>query len=473
MSVASTAFGQLMKLAGREAPDFVTIDEGAPAMKTRFHAESAAAAVLAATGTIAADLQRQFIGRGQTVTVSTREAAAALVSFVHQSFEDASRAPPMRPSDLNGGGRGTPAMGFFATQDGRHIYLHPSFPESAAKLHRLMGEPADAEAVAKTTLTWNAMDLENAIADAGICGAMCRTPEEWDASEQGRILAARPLIEVTKIADSPPEPLPGGDAALSGVRVLDLTRVLAGPTCARTLAQYGADVLYIASPNLPSTAFFISDTNHGKLSAWLDLKTPEGKARLLELVKTTDVFGQGYRGGALERMGLGPLDLARLRPGIIYTSINAYGHEGPWAQRPGWEQLAQTVTGMAHLHGQHLGGTGPQLQPGAVADYTTGFLAALGTLIALDRRARFGGSYSVRVSLSQTLMWLRGLGTEGPERMAAAQPHTPEEIAGWQVESQSGFGPMRHLRPPVTLSETPTRWARPVVPLGTHEAAWP
>nr|QQZ52114.1 CoA transferase [Phenylobacterium glaciei] len=106
-------------------------------------------------------------------------------------------------------------------------------------------------------------------------------------------------------------------------------------------------------------------------------------------MKTTDVFGQGYRGGALERMGLGPLDLARLRPGIIYTSINAYGHEGPWAQRPGWEQLAQTVTGVAHLHGEHMGAKAPMLQPGAVADYTTGFLAALGTLIALDRRARF------------------------------------------------------------------------------------
>ncbi len=473
MSVASTAFSQLMKLAGRETPDFVTLEEGAPAMKTRFQAEAGAAAVLAATGTIAADLRRRFVGRGQTVSVSTREAAAALVSFVHQSFEDPTRAPPARPADLNGGGRGTPAMGFFATKDGRHIYLHPSFPDSAAKLHKLMGEPANAEAVAKTTLTWNAMDLETTIAEAGICGAMCRTPEEWDASEQGRILAARPLIEVTKIADSPAEPLPGGDAPLSGVRVLDLTRVLAGPTCARTLAQYGADVLYIASPNLPATAFFISDTNHGKLSAWLDLKTPEGKARLLELVKTTDVFGQGYRGGALERMGLGPLDLARLRPGIIYTSINAYGHEGPWAHRPGWEQLAQTVTGMAHLHGEHLGDRAPQLQPGAVADYTTGFLAALGTLIALDRRARFGGSYSVRVSLSQTLMWLRGLGIAGPERVTAVQPHTPEEIAGWQVDIQSGFGPMRHLRPPVTLSETPTRWIRPVVPLGTHDPVWP
>lgn len=475
MSVARAAFDQLMALAGREAPDFVRIDEGPAALKTRFPAEDAAAAVLAATGTVAADLWRQRTGRGQTVTVSTREAAAALVSFVHQSFEDASRAPPARPNDLNGGGRGTPAMGFFATKDGRQVYLHPSFPPSAAILHRIMGEPADAEAVARTTLTWNAMDLENAIAQAGVCGAMVRTPEEWDASEQGRILAARPVIEVTKIADSPPEPLPtGGAAPLSGVRVLDLTRVLAGPTCARTLAQYGADVLYIASPNLPATGFFISDTNHGKLSAWLDLKDETDRARMIELVKTCDVFGQGYRGGALERMGLGPLDLARLRPGIIATSINAYGHEGPWAQRPGWEQLAQTVTGMAQLHGSHLDpDKGAQLQPGAVCDYTTGFLAALGTLIALDRRARFGGSYLVRVSLAQTAVWLRRLGIAGREGLAAVQPHTAEEIAGWQIGEDSGFGPMRHLRPPVTLSETPAQWTRPVVPLGTHPAAWP
>uniref|UniRef100_UPI00286B49C3 CoA transferase n=1 Tax=Phenylobacterium sp. TaxID=1871053 RepID=UPI00286B49C3 len=325
-------------------------------------------------------------------------------------------------------------------------------------------------------LTWNALELENAIAAAGVCGAMVRTPREWDASEQGRILGARPVVEVVKIADGPPMPMPsGGEAALSGVRVLDMTRVLAGPACGRTLAQYGADVLYVASPKLPATDFFVSDVNHGKLSTWLDLTQDADRARLTELIGSCDVFSQGYRLGSLERMGLGPLDLARLRPGIIYTSINAYGHEGPWANRPGWEQLAQTVTGLAHEHGGYTfgGEKGPQLQPGAVTDYTTGFLAAFGTMVALDRRARFGGSYMVRVSLAQTGMWLRGLGLAPPEHLEAVRPPTPQEIDGWRIDSESGFGPVRHLRPPVTMSATPAHWRRPTMPLGAHEAAWP
>ncbi|MBA4011732.1 MAG: hypothetical protein C0481_07685 [Phenylobacterium sp.] len=471
MSAANEAFEHLMRLAGRPVPDFVRIQDEPSAMPTRFHAEAGAAAALAAVGTLAADLWTLRSGQTQQVTVSPREAGAALISFALQVFEDPSRAPPQRPDDAGGGGRGTPAMGFFPTKDDRHVFLHPSFPESAAKLHRLMGSPADTVAVAAEAMKWNALDLENAIVDAAVCGAMVRTAEEWDASEQGRILAARPIVEIVKIADGPPMPLPDrGEAPLSGVRVLDLTRVLAGPTCGKTLAQHGADVLYVASPNLPATEFFISDVGHGKLSAWLDLKDPAQLARLKALIAQADVFSQGYRLGALERLGLGPLDLAQLRPGIVYTSINAYGQEGPWANRPGWEQLAQTVTGMADIHG---GTAGPKLQPGAVADYTTGFLAAFGTLVALHRRARYGGSYLVRVSLVQTATWLRGLGLKSDDDLAQVQPANPTEIDGWRIDSPSGFGPVRHLRPPVQMSATPPRWARPTTPLGAAAAEWP
>ena len=471
MTTADDAFEQLMRLAGRPRPDFVRIEDEPAAMATRFQAEAGAAAALAAVGAMAADLWTLRTGQTQQVSVSPREAGASLISFALQVFEDPDRAPPSRPDDAAGGGRGTPAMGFFPTKDGRHVFLHPSFPDSAAKLHQLMGSPADTAAVAAEALKWNALDLENAIADAGVCGAMVRTPEEWDASEQGRILAGRPVVEIVKIADGPPMPLPGnGETPLSGVRVLDLTRVLAGPTCGKTLAQHGADVLYVASPNLPATEFFVSDVGHGKLAAWLDLKDAAQLAQLKALVAQADVFSQGYRLGALERLGLGPLDLARLRPGIVYTSINAYGHEGPWAGRPGWEQLAQTVTGMAHIHG---GDGPPKLQPAAVADYTTGFLAAFGTLVALERRARFGGSYLVRVSLVQTATWLRGLGLKSASDLAAIHPATPAEIDGWRIDSPSGFGGVRHLRPPVRMSATPARWARPTTPLGAAPAIWP
>jgi crotonobetainyl-CoA:carnitine CoA-transferase CaiB-like acyl-CoA transferase len=268
---------------------------------------------------------------------------------------------------------------------------------------------------------------------------------------------------VIKIADSPPEPMPAtGEAPLSGVRVVDMTRVLAGPTCARTLAQYGADVLYLASPKLPASNGFLPDTNHGKLSAWLDLDEAAGRERLRALLAEADVFSQGYRTGAMERMGFGAAELAAIRPGLVYTSINCYGH--------GWEQLAQTVTGMAHVHG---GAAGPQLQPGAVTDYTTGYLAAFGSLIALQRRALYGGSYLVRVSLCQTGMWVRSLGIAGEDRVAAARKLEGEEVRGFLTSSHGGYGPMTHLRPAVRMGRTPARWARPVVKLGTHPAAWP
>ena len=172
----------------------------------------------------------------------------------------------------------------------------------------------------------------------------------------------------------------------------------------------------------------------------------------------------------MERAGFSATQLAQLRPGIVYTSINCYGHEGPWRGRAGWEQLAQTVTGMAHVHG---GAEGPKLQPGAVTDYTTGFLAAFGSLIALQRRALYGGSYLVRVSLCQTGMWVRALGVAGEDRVCAARKLEGDEIRGFLTTSSGGYGPMSHLRPAVTLSATPARWKRPVVKLGVHPAEWP
>src|SRR5919197_6209684 len=180
-----------------------------------------------------------------------------------------------------------------------------------------------------------------------MCGAMARTTEEWAAHPQGQALAGLPRVEIIKLGDSEPEPLPAGDRPLSGLRVLDLTRILAGPTHARTLALYGADVLHIASPNLPSADIFVMDTNQGKLSAFLDLEAPADVEHLRKLVTRADVFAQGYRAGSLDRRGFGPEELVALRPGLIYVSINCYGHVGPWVERPGWEQLAQTVTGIA------------------------------------------------------------------------------------------------------------------------------
>jgi crotonobetainyl-CoA:carnitine CoA-transferase CaiB-like acyl-CoA transferase len=465
MHRTETALAQLMAIAARDVPDFLSVPEQPQALDTRFAAEDAATAAIAAGTVAAADLWELRTGARQRVTVNPREAAAAVNGFLYQQFDDATRAPERAGQAVLAR---TNANGFKRCGDGHFIYLHPSFPESTKKLLRVLDCEDTGAAVNATCLRWKAKDLEDAIAAAGACGAMARSGEEWDASEQGRILATRPVVEIVKIGDSPREPLdPDGIAPLSGMRVLDLTRVLAGPTCARTLAQYGAETMVISSPDLPSVPFFVSDTGHGKLAAFVDLKSATGADTLRSLVRGSDVFSQGYRQGALERLGFGPLQLAELRPGIIVTAINCYGHEGPWRGRPGWEQLGQTVTGLAVEHG---GVEGPKLLPGAVTDYTTGFLAAFGSMIALQRRALYGGSYLVRVSLAQTGVWIRGLGVAD----AKVTPLAPDEIAAFRIRSEdTGFGPMAHLRPPAEMSVTPPRWSRGVAQLGTHPPVWP
>ena len=212
MNVADLAFGQLMRLAAREVPDFVRIESDVPALKTRFYADEAAAAAIAAGATVAADIWTLRSGARQTVTVNSREAAASLVSFLHQKFDDKSKAPDPRGQAA---AAGTAANGFYKTRDERFVYLHPSFPESTKRLLKVLDCPDTKDDVAATMLKWDALDFENAVAAAGACAGWARTPEEWDSSEQGRVLAARPVVEVVKVGESAPEPFAaGGDAPL-------------------------------------------------------------------------------------------------------------------------------------------------------------------------------------------------------------------------------------------------------------------
>jgi crotonobetainyl-CoA:carnitine CoA-transferase CaiB-like acyl-CoA transferase len=283
-------------------------------------------------------------------------------------------------------------------------------------------------------------------------------------------------MEIVKIADSPPVPLLPGDRPLSGVRVLDLTRVLAGPTCARTLAEHGADVLRITAAHLPSLGYQEYDTGHGKLSAYLDLRQPAELETLRTLVRDADVFSQGYRPGTLGARGLSPEDLAALRPGIVYVSLCAFSHAGPWASRRGFDTVVQTVSGITARQGALFPGAspGPQFYPVSAIDYVTGYLMAFGAMVALARRAREGGSWLVRISLAQTGKWLVDRG-QIPEAELKDVPKefTAAELARWSIDSDTPVGRLTHLGPTVKLSETPPRWARPTVPLGHSPAAWP
>jgi crotonobetainyl-CoA:carnitine CoA-transferase CaiB-like acyl-CoA transferase len=435
----------------------VEISGGDPVLASRFSVGEGAAAALGLCGAAAADLWALRTGRRQRVRVDVRRASASLLSFMYQRL-DGTATP--RTNAAN------PTVALYQCRDGRWVHLHGGFPGLKAGTLRLLQCDDDAEQIAAAVRRWDAQELEDALAEQGLCGAMARTSEEWHAHPQGRALESLPAVEVIRLADADPRPLPSGDRPLSGVRVLDLTRVLAGPACGRTLAEHGADVMRISSPRLPSIPPFVIDTGHGKLSAHVDLDDPGGPDRFRALARDGDVFSEGYRSGALERRGFGPADLADLRPGIVYVSINCYGHEGPWRQRPGWEQLAQTVTGLATAQGTP---EKPRLVPAAACDYTTGYLAAYGAMAALARRAQEGGSWLVRASLCQTGMWLAGLGaTCDPD--AATGVGDPADLL---TETDTPHGRLTHLAPVEELSETPTRWERPTVPLGTHPPEWP
>jgi crotonobetainyl-CoA:carnitine CoA-transferase CaiB-like acyl-CoA transferase len=324
--------------------------------------------------------------------------------------------------------------------------------------------------MAAAVARFQASDLEDALNGAGLPAAMVRSADEWRAHPQGRAVAALPLLEIVRLGDSPPEPPGGGDRPLSGVRVLDLTHVIAGAECGRTLASYGADVLLVTAPHRPSLPTQVIDFGLGKLSAALDLRRSEDGDRLRKLVAEAGLFSQSYRPGALANLGFGPEEVARLRPGIIYVTLSAYGHEGPWRQRRGFETLIQSVSGLAHEQGFGGGLDRPQHLPAQVVDHATGYLAAFGALVALARRAREGGSYLVRVSLAQTGRWVDALGRVRGRDVA---DQTVADVDDLLAERDSPFGRVRHVVPAARLSETPASWSRPPVPLGTHAALWP
>lgn len=418
----------------------------------------AAAVAVAACAAAADTLRRRARGEAQEISVSTLHAAASLRSFMLLTLDGTSQGGA--PSD------DTPLARFHRTRDGRDFFIHGVLPHLAEGTLKVLGlDHASHEGIAAAVAARDAAELEDALADAGMCGCYARTRAEWEAHPQGRRNAAAGPVEIFRIGDAPPEPLPPGTRPLDGVRMLDLTRILAGPTCGRTMAEHGADVLLISSPTLPSVPSFVLDTGHGKRSAWLDLERAGDVAALTALAAGADVFSQGYRTGSLARRGLSPEDLARIRPGIVYVSINCYGHDGPWSGRPGWDQLGVAATGLAHAQG---GEGPPALMPAAACDYVTGYLGALGAMAALARRATQGGSWHVRVSLAQTGAWLRDF---APPRDLEASPDASVPAAFMQ-ESLTSLGLLRHLAPVARMSATPPRWARPAAPLGADAAAW-
>jgi crotonobetainyl-CoA:carnitine CoA-transferase CaiB-like acyl-CoA transferase len=326
--------------------------------------------------------------------------------------------------------------------------------------------------VATAIQKWSAAELDQTLAQAGMCAALIRTPQEWQAHPQAQAIAGLPLFEVERVADGPPMSLKDrdGNRPLSGVRVLDLSRVIAAPVGARTLAQHGADVLAISASHLPNIPLLVMDTGRGKRSAQLDLRQREGKQVLQQLVSTADVFLQAYRPGALAQHGFSVEELCQQRPGLIYVSLSAYGHVGPWAQRRGFDSLVQSASGIAYEEGLAAGGLAPGKLPFQALDHATGYLVAFATMLALQKRAIEGGSWHVRVSLAQTGQWLQGMPRRGLLEHAAEL--RPEEISRFIQSTTTSYGEMQTIAPVEEMALTPAHFTLPASQLGSSEPEW-
>src|SRR5438552_539715 len=235
----------------------------------------------------------------------------AAIEFRSERYMRVNGAPPEELWDK--------IAGLYRCGDGRWVRLHTNFPHHRDGVLKLLGCEYSREAVLRALDGWQAEAFETAAAAAGLVVTATRSFAEWDAHGQGRAVAGLPMFSIEQIGDAPPRPLPAGDRPLSGVRALDLTRVIAGPVCGRTLAAHGADVLLVAAAHLPQMMPLVIDNGRGKLSTFIDLREASGRDALSGLVRDADIFVQGYRPGAVKGTGVGPGEVARLRPGIVYV----------------------------------------------------------------------------------------------------------------------------------------------------------
>jgi crotonobetainyl-CoA:carnitine CoA-transferase CaiB-like acyl-CoA transferase len=341
-----------------------------------------------------------------------------------------------------------PLSRFWRTADG-WLRLHGNYPHHRAAAASVLGSD-DVDAVTAAAAGWAAEDLATAVVAAGGAAAAVRTPEEWAASPQGRAVAGLPLLDLRRTTDGAPR-----RPALRGLRVLDLTRVIAGPVATRVLASHGADVLRVDGPRLPEQREGLLDTGVGKRHVVLDLADARERATVEELLAAADVVVQGYRPGALDVLGMDPEALAQRHPHLVVVRLSAWGRSGPWAGRRGFDSLVQAATGIATVYGSP---EQPGVLPAQALDHATGYLAAATALAALTRQRDEGGGWYGELSLAQTAHWLLA----APRNASVPGPAVDPEPYLQTLDSPDG---------PVTVVAPPNspRWTSAAV-LPPHAA---
>lgn len=429
------------------------------ALHARLPVRELARACVGACALAAAELAARRAGLSEVPGVRVDDGAVAAAFRSERHLQVDGRAPVAF----------APLSRFWRTADG-WVRTHANYPHHRARLLGALGLPADAsvEAVTDRLARRPALEVEEAVHGAGGLAVALRTPKEWQAHEQAAEVTARPLVERERPASAPARVLTPLDPAAApllpaaGLRVLDLTRVLAGPVATRTLALLGADVLRLDAPWLPELPDLHADTGFGKRSATLDLRTDRGTWE--ELLDSADVVVTGYRPGALDRWGLSPEALFARRPGLVVAQVSAWGAYGSWGARRGFDSLVQVATGIAATEGSP---EEPGALPAQALDHGTGYLLAAAVLRALTEQSYDGGGRWVRLALARTAHWL----TDGirPDTTTGAPYAGPD---AWLAETGSPLGRLRHALPAVSFTGGPSDWARPPVPWGSQSARW-
>ncbi len=440
------------------ALDTIVLPEQKPLLPSSFDVGAAAQASIGAAALAASCLYQHRCGQAQVVEVSRHAAELECTGY----FRLDGKSPNAWEK----------FSGLYPAADG-HVRIHANFDHHRDGILDLLklgsADEVEKEDVEKALATWTGEEFETAAARRGLVATKVRTFDEWDQHPHAKVSQGGELVTLTRLDNADPEPLSKISPArrpLSQLRILDLTRILAGPICGRTLAAYGADVMLINSPELPNIPQFV-DTGRGKRSVCLNLAHAAEHQQLKNLVEQAHVFVQGYRPGGLSKLGFSPQELAHIRPGIICTHLSAYGSRGPWADRRGFDSLVQSATGFNHAEAEAAGADQPRALPIPILDFASGFLMAFGTQAALLRQQQEGGSWLVEVSLLQTARWLRGLG-----RIAGGFNVAKLSLGRHLSEFPCTMGKLEGMPHAARFSHTPAGWQRPSTTIGAAPPVW-
>jgi crotonobetainyl-CoA:carnitine CoA-transferase CaiB-like acyl-CoA transferase len=371
----------------------------------------------------------------------------------------------LRVNGERGGSGFAPLSRFWRTADG-WVRTHANYPWHREALLRALGCGDDPESVAKDIAARGARDVENLVVSAGGVAAAVRSEAGWQAEPPGLAVAATRLVDGTETGVAPGRRRPAGPLPASGIRVLDLTRVIAGPVATRYLAALGADVLRLDSPHRPELPLHAYDGLPGKRSALLDLGAADGTARLHDLLSRADVLVHGYRPHALDRFGLTPDIVAERHPGLVVVSLSAWGSGGPWGGRRGFDSIVQAACGIAMI--ESADGERPGALPCQLLDHGTGYLCAAAALRALARQAVRGGTQFRELCLARTASWLLS-----QDRQVTAAGNVPDSDARpWLTTIGSAAGPVTTVLPPGQLDGHGFVWPRTLSRYGGDQAAW-